>query len=257
MKKILTHVGGNRQYRSIIRSLSTLQNSNLSVQATNLHNNIFDTMYVYKPDILIYPLIEYTQEIHNYIEHNHNKHKIMLYIDMPVENTQLMQYLRNTKCSYILKNNTAPIENNVLFFDYIYDDTIYFKLNNVIRNSKIAVSLSHDNTKNQTILEPFIYPNSADYDIVLFNNPEFKHPQNIGIYNEADLNYILNSFKYFLDIDSEFEIESAATDIVWINNSNFLETIKNKDHTNSFQDTYHQYKCSDFVNNKLRPYLGI
>lgn len=222
MKKILAHTNGNRQYRSLIKHLSLLQSESISVQFSNLHQHIFDTAYIFKPDILLYPFIEYTQEIHNYVENHHNKHKIILYVDLIIENQNLVSYLSQTNCSFIVKNNTTQFNNKVLLFDYLYDDTIYQIIPETIRNNKIAVSLSNDNVKNKTILESYIYPNKCDYPIVLFNNPEFKHPQNIGIYNEQDLNYVLNTYSYFLDIDREFQLEAAATNTPWLDGNKTL-----------------------------------
>ena len=77
MQKILAHTNGNRQYRSLIRHLSLMSNSNITMRVSNLHNNIFDTAHIFKPDILFYPFVEYTQEIHNHVETYHNKHKII------------------------------------------------------------------------------------------------------------------------------------------------------------------------------------
>lgn len=259
MKKILAHTSGNRQYRSLLRQLSVLDKNAVSIHATNLHNNIFDTTYLYKPDILLYPMIEYTQEIHNYIENYHNKQKIILYIDMILDNTDLIRYLSHTDCLFIVKNNTTKIDSNkIIPFDYLYDDNLYFRLPNTSRNNKIAVSLSNDNIKNKNILESYVYPNKCEYPIVLFNNPEFKHPQNIGTYNEPDLNYVLNTYGYFIDIDREFELEAAATNIAWLSGEdNFIETIRNGTWFNRFQELYTQYAVTNFAKKQLLPFLGL
>jgi hypothetical protein len=258
MQKILVHSNGNRQYRSLIRHLSLLQSESISVQISNLHNNIFDTTYVFKPDILLYPFIEYTQEIHNYVENYHNKHKIILYIDLIIENPNLVSYLSQTNCSFVVKNNTTQFNSKALTFDYLYDDTIYYMIPDIIKNNKVAVSLSNDNTKNKTILESYIYPNECEYPIVLFNNPEFKHPQNIGIYNEQDLNYVLNTYSYFVDIDREFELETAATNTLWLDgNHDFIEQIKHNQISNQFTKTHEKYRISNFMKEQLIPYLGL
>lgn len=258
MPKILVHSNGNRQYRSLIRHLSLLHNESISVQVSNLHNNIFDTAYMFKPDILFYPFVEYTQEVHNYVENYHNKQKIVFYVDFAIENSNLINYLSQTYCTFIVKNNTTQFDSKVLSFDYLYDDTIYRAISDIPKNNKIAVSLSNDNAKNKVSLESHIYPNECEYPIVLFNNPEFKHPQNVGIYNEQDLNYVLNNYLYFVDIDEEFELEAAATNCLWLRgDSNFIEQIKTNQISNRFIKTHKQYRVSSFIKEQLIPYLGL
>lgn len=252
--KILAHNGGARQYKAILRHLG---NAN-DIVVNDLHNRLFDMCYVLKPNILLFPINEYTQEIHNYIEKNQHRHKIILYVDTAIDNPQLTHYLLNSNCGFITNQNINAqfATQNSISFEYIYDDHIYRQTPDQTRNNKIAVALSPDTDRDYAILKDMLYPNASN--MVLFNNPNFKHPQNVGVYNESDLNYLLNTFSYFLDMTQDFALEAAAAGIVWCGDP---ETIKDRilsqDYNNSFDSTYQQYKCSTFVSQKLIPYLGI
>jgi hypothetical protein len=258
MTKFLVHNGGSRQYRSIIRYLQKLI-PNTHYAVNHLHNKIFDFAYVVKPDILIFPISEYTQEIHNYIEKNANTIKTVLFIDIQVPQVELLNHLSKNNCRFILDSKIGYSLSNSISYDHIYDDQIFTRIEVGERNNKLAVSLSLDNGKNTKLLKDILYPNITKYPLVLFNNPEFKHEQNIGVYNESDLNYILNKFSYFMDLDGEFLIEAKVCGIPVLNEcSNTDEAIDNKNYNTIFDNTQiEQYKCSSFVENHLAPFLGI
>lgn len=259
MKKFLIHSGGSRQYRSIIRHL---QNHITPVNyiVNQLHNKIFDISYITKPNVLIFPISDYTQEIHNYIQKNNTTLQTVFFIDILIPQTDLLNHLsQQNNCSFIIDNKTHYKLNNSISYDHIYDDQIFKILDVGERNEKLAVSLSADNNKNTELLKDILYPNISKYPIVLFNNPEFKHEQNIGLFNEPDLNYILNKFSYFMDLDNEFSVEAKICGIPIIRECTDTDTaIQNKDYLTTLQDIdTEQYRCSSFVKNKLLDFLGI
>ena len=250
MQRILAHNNGDRKYRGVLRHL---QNNTIDINTQNLHNNIFDLTYIYKPDILLYPINEYTQEIHNFIV----SHKIscVLFIDTTIPQDDLLTVLqKHDHIKFIVNKNTNYQLTNSIWYDQLYDDNIFRKLDNIERNNKIAVSLSYNNDVNHQYLDQYIIPNHYQYPIVLFNNPEFKHPQNIGIYNEPDLNYVLNSFSYFVDMDKEFEVEASVSQIKLLDHTTNLSV---DSAVEPIPDAKLQsYKISEFVSNILIPFLG-
>jgi hypothetical protein len=256
-KKILIHFGGNRKYRSIVRNLTKTNLSNTDFVIDNVHGKIFDLSYAQKPDMCIFTLDEYTQEIHNYIEANNKNTNIILYIESEIANQDLLKFFSYTNCRYICKKEFANKFKNSLSFDLIYDDTIFYPIKESARNGKIAISLSKDLDLNTNALKDLLYPNVPDHKIVLFNNPLFQHPQNVGIYNEPDLNYILNTFSYFVDMDEEFLLEATATDINILDKQNIMDNINNKNFNIQYKQNINEYKCTDILTNKIVPYLGI
>lgn len=253
--KILIHSGGQRHYRSIVRHLIK-QNINADLLIENTHNRLFDLCYINKPQICILPIIEYTQETHNYILSHDKEVKIYLYVDTVISNTSLLEFLNNSACFYICQKMYQQNLPNALIYDYLYDDDIYKPLAED-RNNKIAVSLAKNNALNQEILSKIIYPNRVKYPIVLFNNPEFIHPQNVGIFNEPDLNYIFNTFQYFVDIDKEFILEAHINKIHTIVSHNIIESIEKENFDKSFTADVINYSCSKFVSDHLVSYLGL
>jgi len=257
MQKILAHIGGSRQYRSILRHISIANNTNINFMAENLHSKLFDTCYVQKPNIILYPGVEYTQEIHNFIVQKSREVQIVLYLDRPVQPVDLFKFWSDAGCKIVSYNRAASMASDVLECDMFYDDSIFTIIPNLARNCKIAVSLSIDNKKNHELLDSVLYPTQKEYNLVLFNNPEFKNPQNIGIYNEPDLNYILNTFEYFVDVDQEFSLEAAVCGIknLDINNNTIIDALINQQYIKPILAD--KNKCSNFVNNELIKYMGI
>jgi len=258
MTTILAHIGGTRKYRSILRHL--YQKIPTLLHTDNLHNKIFDVSYVKKPSTLLFPISEYTQEIHTFISEKHENIKPLIVIDRSVAQPELLGFLqKNTSSNFIVDSQTQHELAPSVSYDYLYDDLIFHKLNNIERNTKIAVSLSSDNEKNHKYLDQYLFPNNRISGLVLFNNPEFKHPQNIGICNEPDLNFILNTYSYYVDMDDEFGVEAAACNIIQIDKEQPLdECIKNHLwNTKHSEQSVEQYKCSAFVSDKLLPFLGL
>jgi hypothetical protein len=258
MTTILAHVGGTRKYRSILRHL--YQKIPTVLHTDNLHNKIFDVSYVKKPSILLFPISEYTQEIHTFISEKYQNTKPVIVIDRSVSQPELLGFLQQSVSSnFIVDSQTQHNPAPALSYDYLYDDLIFHKLNNIERNTKIAVSLSADNEKNHKYLDQYLFPNNRISGLVLFNNPEFKHPQNIGICNEPDLNFILNTYSYYVDMDNEVGVEAAACNIIQLDKEQPLdECIKNQLwDTKHSEQSVEQYKCSSFVSDKLLPFLGL
>lgn len=256
-KTVLVHNNGQRKYRSIVRHLSKKTQQDISFKIENVHQKLFDLSYVARPAAVVLPIVEYTQEIHNYIEQFHKTTKIFLYVDVSIGNDDLVQFLNQTNCSYICEKSINFQFNNRLEIDNLYDDALFYRIPHTKRNNKVAIALSADNKKND-IIKDILYPKLQDYKIVLFNNPEFQSIQNIGIFNEADLNYILNTFSYFLDIDEEFIVEASLSDIniISASSNDIIQDIKSQNFVKSL-DTTKVIKCSELINDIILPYLGI
>lgn len=247
-------MGGSRLYRSIIRHLKK-QTDCLVAQ---MHDHLYDTIYTTKANIVIYPISEYTQEAHNYItDRDHKNVSFVLYIDREVEQKELLDFLtKNTTTKYISSNNFSYnfTPDKSIIHQHIYDNHIYSKLDPIeSRNNKVVVLLSSDDDKNHRYLAGQLLPNKNKYPIVLLNNPNFKHDQNIGVCNEIDLNFILNKYSYLVDLDKEFLIEAQICSMPTV------------DISFSIQDSIDQMKfipvidnmtdCETFVKNQMVPFL--
>ena len=93
--KVITHISADSEYRSFIKNLYH-DNDMLEVSSTNAHGNLFEIYYQHKPDVIVLCASEYTQEFHDFIS-EHEKHlQIVLFINVPINNEQLIDFWNNT-----------------------------------------------------------------------------------------------------------------------------------------------------------------
>lgn len=246
-------MGGSRLYRSIIRHLKK-QTECLVAQ---MHDQVYDTIYTTKANIIIYPISEYTQEIHNYIVDEANKKvSLVLYIDRNIEQKELLDFLtKNTATKYIIPKNIGyNLDSRCLIHENMYDNHIYSQMNmQESRNNKVAVLMSSEDDRNHEYLDSQLFPYKNKYPIVLLNNPNFKHDQNIGICNEIDLNFILNKYSYLVDLDKEFFIEAKISNIPIVDTSLSIQDSIDQMKFIPYVDT--AIDCETFVKNQMIQFL--
>jgi len=227
--KIITHIpSGNDEYRSFIKNLYN-NDDILDVSSTNIHGNLFEIYSQYKPDILILCASEYTQEFHDFIS-EHEKHlQIVLFINVAITNIQLIDFWNSTSILGVGRKEylAKPLINDKLFYNKLYDSTIFIKIETENRNDKIAVLLSTNDETNEKIIGPYLYPSTKEK-FILFNSPTYKKSQNTGTLNAADTALVLNTYKCLIDLDNRYEIEAKVCSIDNINTEgDLIENIQN------------------------------
>jgi hypothetical protein len=250
--KIITHIASDGgEYRSFIKNLYDSDDS-IDVSSTNFHGNLFEIYYQYKPDILVLCASEYTQEFHDFIS-EHNKHlKIVLFINLPINNVQLIDFWNNTSIIGVGRKDylTKPMSNDQFFYNKLYDNSIFTKEISKDRNDKIAVLLSKNDEINEKILGPYLYPATKEK-FVLFNSQTYKKFQNVGTLNTSDTCLIFNTYKYLVDLDNSYELEAKVCEIDNIStDGDLLENIKNRVIKNSdinIEESSYDY----FIKNKF------
>lgn len=229
MKKILLHLSNENEYRSFIRSLVKNAKDNLNLIGNVVHDVLFDTHYKLKPDVVILPTNEYTQEFHDYITEYYNSTKIVLFTNNVVVNTNIINFWNSTNITIVSKKEwyTEQQPKNLISYDSLYDDEIYKNLQKQ-RNNKVAVYLSSDDDNNKQLLEGILYPHTK-IPLVMFNSPTFKHPQNVGLLTSEDSCKILNTYQALIDVDNRFSLEAAACGIDNLStNGNISDNISSK-----------------------------
>ena len=247
MKKLLIHSTNNRIYFPIINKLASINEKCIT---GSLHNILFDTYHQHKPDLLMLPLEEYTQEFHDFISALHEKIDIVIFCDN-IQNELIPQFIQN-KIKIIQKNSETVLD-TVLSYDKLYNEDIYKNLN-LKRNDKTLVMLSEDQEKNNSILENVLYPKTK-HKLCLINNHSFEHPQNIGVCNDNDTAYLLNTFGSFVDITNNFHLEAHACGINVLDDSDLLVNLEDHKYINSSY-SLQEYTVDTFVNQKLLPFIG-
>lgn len=254
-KTILIHDASGNSSKSINKYLIEYfgQDSDYDVLFNVFHQRLYHMQQTKQPDVVVWSLSEYTQEIHDYIVEYSSTVKIILLVDNPISQPDLIEFLNNSKVNIILDKRTNYVFNNTIAeYGMLYEDALFFdqKKN---RNNKTLVLLSQDNNKNLKIIN---LPKKIDkvYNIVTIGNNAYDSDTNLGLFRYAELGNILANFSRVVDIDNLYRLECQACSIPC---SDIKEDF---DITNitSFQseiDNIEQYTYKNFVNTNIIPFI--
>lgn len=194
-----------------------------SYQIINCHNRLYDLYFSLKPKNLLFQIEEYSNEVHAFATDKSlkdNPTKIFISIDDNEARQQnyvdILKQIVNASITLIIpKKLTEHIQSIGLNFDMIVYDTIFnsdvfFPLN-IQRNNKILCILSTDKECVSKI-ETLLYP-STSLPIVLINNPDVSHDQNIGLMFDSDLNFALNTYSAVIDLSNSYRSEISVCGI--------------------------------------------
>jgi len=212
--KILIHVAKENEYISFIQNLNPIISDDNEIIALSVHGNLFELFYAHKPNIVILPANEYTQEFHDFINEHNKSCKIIIFVNVNIPDEQLIEYWNINKIILAGKKQCLiTVLENPLLYSKLYDSNIFYRIDpNKPRNDKIAVMLSENNQKNIDIIGPMLYPYSNEK-LVLFNSPTFNPAQNVGMLNQYDACLILNTYMCLIDLDDKYSIEAQVCGI--------------------------------------------
>lgn len=255
--KILAHIGQDQnEYKSFLHNLLSAETEDFMSVATNLHNNLFDIYYANKPDILLTCASEYSQEMHDFISEFRGSVRVGIFLNMPVTNNPLLSFWKEGGVFCIGPRDR--VDKEILDKHYLYHrlyDNKIFKPQNNERNDKIAVLLSSDDNKNNSILSDLLYPASNEK-LVLFNSITYKHPQNVGLLLPPDINLVFNAYNQLLDLDNLYTIEAQ---ICGINNILIDDSLLSNIRTNKVRENFIfdpvESSYEYFINHTLLPQL--
>lgn len=181
----------------------------------NCHNRIYDLYHAFKPKNILLQIEEYSNEFHHFVHDKSIATNVLLSIDNNYTNfnsyTQILQQIKNDKLKAIapksfvdlLKSQNIQTQ-NIIEYNNLYNQYIFNKKDS-IRNNKILCILSTDSSCISSI-EKYLYPKS-DLPIVMVNNPEIKHDQNIGLLFDNDMCEALNNFGSVIDFTLSYDAE--------------------------------------------------
>jgi hypothetical protein len=255
MKKILIHLSNENEYRSFVRALVKNASSDYQLIGNALHDVLFDTNHKIKPELVLLPSNEYTQEFHDYITEFHKTVKIILFTNNLVVNEKIIDFWNFTNTVVVSKKEWYPEKKPEKFISYdnLYDNEIYKNLEKP-RNNKIAVYLSSDDQKNHDLLDKVLYPNSVA-PLCLFNSISFKHSQNLGLLTPEDSCKILNTYRALIDIDNKFYLEATACGIDNLSTSGDIQNIIDNNICKKTIEEANSKSYSNFIQTALLPIL--
>jgi len=200
------------------------------------HGQLMHIYQTQKPAQVIWPISEYSQEIHDFINEYRECEVILLMdavIDSDVDMTSFFNQCPNVKVIAPESRSSLYI-NCVATYDRCYDSYVFSFINHTKNNKTLAI-LSMDNDKNK-ILDPLIYPN-ANNPIVAINNPDFISPINIGIASPEHLSLMFNEYSAVIDLSGNYELECSACKINYIDyHADIVEAYNNQIFTDPIED---------------------
>lgn len=194
-----------------------------SFQILNCHNAIYDLYYAYKPKKILLQIEEYSNEFHALVHDDSIElDKILLSVDNNIVNydtyIKILQQIRSPKVYAIAhqsfidyaQNQQKMMSANFIPYNNLVNKYVFHN-KNMTRNNKILCILSSDKECIK-LIDKFLYPNSK-MPIVLINNPEILHDQNIGLMLDDDLNTSLNTFDSVIDLTLSYDAEISVCGI--------------------------------------------
>jgi len=188
--------------------------------------------------------------------HHHLKCSHYIFIDKLVDN-EILQFINDNQSLklyiYHLETiNNQLIEmlgnkvNHILELPVLYNPKIYFNTN-TIKEYEIVGFLDNITSIPEQLNE-YLYPNSK-LPIRIFNHPNFKHPQNLGLLLEENKAEILNKSKHCLILNkTDYVIESKLCNCIPLSISE-LSTLKAEKYASFGVNNAQTYE--DFILEKI------
>lgn len=235
--KIFIDYRNNRFINGLIGSSP----KDLQILHSSINKNIYNIYYSLNFDYCIFNLSSIDNEIIQFISEYASTVKIFIYLDVPnYTDVNLIDAFKNS-VYYLIPENTfhhyQNYDNVIKINNNLVNTKIFYMNNNITRDAgSICVFLDLF----ESIPEPLIdklYPKTK-LKIMMYNNPNIKHAQNLGVLSEMDKAYVLNKSTYFIDYNNYYTYEaiSCGCKILNINNIdaehciNINHEITNYDH---------------------------
>ena len=257
-KTILLHDAQNHISQNINRCIIELQQKSHNIIRNPVHGNLFSIYQYEKPEYIFLSASEYTQEFQDFLTDHSYDTNVFLFIDNEehIQNSQLVEFWNSRSSLKIIanKNHKNRYTNCIAEYGDMYNEKVFYD-RQLQRNDRIAIILSNDNNKND-ILQEILYPNVFDHKLVVFNNPDFKSPVNLGILNSSDLAIVLNIYGAVLDMDQKLYLQAQAckTKYYDISNIQVKEAILNQNFKISNLDL-NNHTYLKFVTEKILPHI--
>ncbi len=226
---------------------------NYDVLFNVFHQKLYHVHQTKKPDIVVWAISEYTQEIHDYIVEFSSTVKIILLVDTPITQNDLIQFLNQSNVNIILDTNTKyEFTNPIATYSKLYEDSLFFDQKKD-KNNKTLILLSKDNDKN---LEVINLPKEIEQvcNVVAIGNPDYESNINLGLFNYAELGDILSNFSTVVDIDNNYNLECQACGVP----SALIDEdfdITNITTFNPEIEDIEKYTYKNFVTNNIIPFI--
>lgn len=220
----------------------------------DIRNNLYKIYSLLRPKSIFINILEISDEIKQFAEEYGHECNIFCFCPKANYSNYNFEEIPNINYisyrGYIDNEKCSIIPSNIINKNYL--DSI--KNENKIDQS-ICFLDSIDNKNYNTLLSK-LYPNKSEFtfSIKIFNDPQFKHPQNLGFINHVDKLELIAKSKYII-VEDDFEyyyealyLNCQMINIEEIKNNINLDKISNREVNNLISDVkdYANY-ISDMV----------
>lgn len=230
MKKIAS-VFSNRSipHRCMTMAIQRNNIEDMQFQVVNAQGRLFDYYAREKPDGLFMSILDYTQEVHDFIGEYQDSCKIYILMDKDLgkDNDDLWGFLSQSMAKLIVNTSVVrrDIPSSFLTYDNKYDETC-FKNTNQKRNGKTAIMSNGEPECLERLKQEILYP-VTKLKTNVFNDASLHNPQNLGMLDPRSLNIVLNEYSSFLDLTDSLALESQACGIKYLDSTgNWKESIE-------------------------------
>lgn len=222
MKKIASAFS-NRSIPHRCMTMAIQKNSpeDMQFQVVNAQGRLFDYYAREKPDGLFMSILDYTQEVHDFIGEYQDACKIYLLMDKDLgkDNDDLWGFLCQSMVKVIV--NTSVVRRDTpssfLTYDNKYDETCFINTNQK-RNDKIAIMSNGEPECIDRLKKEILYP-ATKLKVNVFNDVSLHSSQNLGMLDPRSLNAVMNEYGSFLDLTDSLALESQACGIKYLDHT--------------------------------------
>jgi hypothetical protein len=195
MKKIFLPNINNKFYNNIRHLSNNILRifSAIPIDIYKIHEKISADIYLFDSSYISSELVQFISE--------YSDLTIKVFVYHSPENLEqdAIRYMK--KCRHIVPykkfDKFSMYKNVVQLPKYIINENIFYDQNIHPKIDKAIYFLDNDNSIPKAI-EANLYPNKKDSNILLFNNSNISHHQNLGMLTEPDKANLLNKHKYYI-----------------------------------------------------------
>lgn len=207
MTKLLVQQHNSKFIQNIIYS----KINNTDIIGAVLNNNLYQIYYTHKPTHVIFCADNLTPETIQFISDfgNNTDIKCFLYHNRSISE-EIYTAFKTTGIIHICDEKySGKDECQLLCPNNLINSQIF---NNGTNTNESIVCFLDDYNELPSVLQPYLYPNTK-MPIKLFNAPDLKHYQNLGLLDELTRANVLKSTKYFLSLGSsknDYSLEAQS-----------------------------------------------
>jgi hypothetical protein len=221
-------------YNKLINNLHYINLPDIKFYFDNVKNNLYKLYYNLKLSDCIFSSSSMNDEIVSFINDNTNNSNIKIYIYHDMYNEHLINIM--PKCYHIIDEDNYT--NNGIKFPKNIINTDIYKINpNIVKKDRIVLFLEKETDISDSVKNK-LYPNETK--ILMFNNGNIPHDQNIGFLSEITRSEILQESRFFACNNSYYAIEAGlcGCEILDMNN---LDNNITKNYEFSSYINYNEY----------------